>query len=123
MPNGARVLVANCGVGHRAESLHNAGFDVTAFDSDERKIEAARARVPKRRLEKRELLWLHVEHEGFPPVFDAALCVEGEATEDLVRRLYAALRPGGVLVVAAGMPLPAGATVVRRDVLVTVRKM
>ena len=99
-----RVLDAACGVGRHAALFHQWGLTVEGADVSPEMIARARAQHG----EPRGLSWVVRPFEQTTPDagFDAVVCIGNSlalvpdlaAAEAAVGRLYAALRPGGVLV-------------------------
>jgi SAM-dependent methyltransferase len=94
------VLDAGCGTGRLLVPLREAGFDVDGCDASADMIERARRRAPD------AMLWVSPLHELDPPRRYASIIVCGvlglgsTREQDLegLRRLQAALEPGGTLV-------------------------
>ncbi len=109
VPKGARLLDVPCGIGRRALVLAEHGYDVTAVDSNEVAVEAARTRVPPSAALR--LRYLSRGKEALPGLgsderFDAILCMDhalgrGPPEEDaaFLRRLRAHVADAGLLVV------------------------
>jgi 2-polyprenyl-3-methyl-5-hydroxy-6-metoxy-1,4-benzoquinol methylase len=101
LPRRARVLDAGCGPGRVGAALHARGHTVVGIDVDPVLIEAARADHPGPRWEVGDLATLQLDE----PPFDAAvlagnvLVYVAPGTErEILRRLAAHVRPGGVVV-------------------------
>jgi SAM-dependent methyltransferase len=98
--SGNRVLHLLCGTGRESSDLVELGALVTAVDSDEAAIEAARRRRP-------ELPWVHADVHALPPElllgrWDLVYLGYGSlgrlrALDAWAGGVAAALRPGGVL--------------------------
>lgn len=92
---GARVLDAGAGSGLLTRRLVELGCDVTAVDSSPAMLDQLRAVTPNCILSKLEEL-------DVPAEFDAVLAIGVlnfvTTPEDTLRRLCAAVKPGGVLV-------------------------
>ena len=94
------VLDAGCGAGRLLVPLREAGFDVDGCDASADMVERARRRAPD------ATLWVSPLHELDPPRRYASIVVCGvlglgsTRAQDLegLRRLRAALEPGGTLV-------------------------
>ncbi|WP_306316808.1 MULTISPECIES: bifunctional 2-polyprenyl-6-hydroxyphenol methylase/3-demethylubiquinol 3-O-methyltransferase UbiG [unclassified Streptomyces] len=127
VPEGARVLDAGCGTGRVMIRLAELGYDCVGIDLDASMLEVARERAP-------QLPWFQVDLTEFDPAAlgitaDFELVVAAgnvlplltpgtEAT--VVKRLAAALRPGGLLVTgfgldAAHLPVPPTITLPEYD--------
>ncbi|MBA2952013.1 class I SAM-dependent methyltransferase [Streptomyces himalayensis] len=127
VPAGARVLDAGCGTGRVAIRLAELGYDCVGIDLDASMLDVARAQAP-------ELPWYRTDLAEFDPAqigidadFDLVVAAGNvlpllapgtEAT--VVKRLAAALRPGGLLVAgfgldAAHLPVPPGITLPEYD--------
>ena len=97
---GARVLDAGCGTGRVARELARRGYEVVGVDNDASMLAVARAEAPQLPWRLDDLAAL-ADSEQYDLVVAAGnvmvyLAVGTEA--DVVRRLAAALRPGGHLV-------------------------
>ncbi|MEU5096504.1 class I SAM-dependent methyltransferase [Streptomyces sp. NPDC020996] len=127
VPAGARVLDAGCGTGRVMIRLAELGYECVGVDLDESMLAVARKQAP-------DLPWFHTDLTGFDPAllgiaadFDLVvaagnvfplLAAGTEAT--VVKRLAAALRPGGLLVSGFGLdedhlPVPPGITLAEYD--------
>ncbi|MBA4863042.1 class I SAM-dependent methyltransferase [Streptomyces sp. PSKA54] len=127
VPAGSRVLDAGCGTGRVAIRLAELGYDCVGIDLDASMLDVARAQAP-------ELPWYRTDLAEFDPAqlgidadFDLVVAAGNvlpllapgtEAT--VVKRLAAALRPGGLLVAgfgldAAHLPVPPGITLPEYD--------
>ncbi|MET9498401.1 class I SAM-dependent methyltransferase [Streptomyces sp. NPDC006552] len=126
-PAGARVLDAGCGTGRVMIRLAELGYDCVGIDLDASMLEVARAHAP-------HLPWFQVDLAEFDPAalgiapdFDLVVAAGNvlplltPGTEGaVVKRLAAALRPGGVLVAgfgldAAHLPVPPTITLPEYD--------
>jgi SAM-dependent methyltransferase len=127
VPGGARVLDAGCGTGRVMIRLAELGHDCVGVDLDASMLAVARARAP-------ELPWFQADLAEFDPRalgiaadFDLVvaagnvlqLVADGTAAT-VVRRLTAALRPGGLLVAGFGLdeahlPVPPSLTLEQYD--------
>ena len=99
VPPGARVLDAGCGTGRVAVELARRGYDVVGVDDDASMLEVAR-RSSAVRWHEADLSVLELG-ERFDLVVAAGNVVVflAEGTEqEVLRRLAAHLRPGGLLV-------------------------
>ncbi len=127
VPAGARVLDAGCGTGRVMIRLTELGYDCVGVDLDASMLAVAREQAP-------DLPWFQVDLAEFEPGrlgiaadFDLVvaagnifplLAAGTEAT--VVRRLAAALRPGGLMVAgfgldAAHLPVPPSITLSEYD--------
>jgi SAM-dependent methyltransferase len=94
------VLDAGCGAGRLLAPLLDAGYDVDGCDVSAGMIERCRERVPDANL------WVSALHELDPPRRYASIVCSGvfglgssrEQDEQALRRLHAALEPGGTLI-------------------------
>lgn len=94
------VLDAGCGTGRVARELARRGVDVVGVDSDSSMLDVARAEAPQLRWVEADLSVLDLG-ERFDVVVAAGNVVVflAPGTEaDVVRRMAAHLRPGGLLV-------------------------
>lgn len=127
VPAGARVLDAGCGTGRVMIRLAELGYDCVGVDLDASMLAAARKQAPR-------LPWFQQDLAEFDPAllgiaagFDLVvaagnifpLLAPGTETA-VVRRLSAALRPGGLLVAGFGLdevhlPVPPGLTLPEYD--------
>ena len=111
VPPGSRVLDAGCGTGRVAIELARRGYDVAGVDSDASMLDVARAAAPS--LPWRLLDLAALEDQAAYDLVVAAgnvmiFLAEGTGPQ-VVRRLAAALRPGGLLVSGwstEGLPVP-----------------
>lgn len=97
---GRRVLDAGCGTGRVARELARRGFDVVGVDNDASMLEQARSAAPELRWVDADLATLDLG-ERFDVVVAAGNVVVflAPGTEgEVVRRMAAHVRPGGVLV-------------------------
>ncbi|MFJ9179942.1 class I SAM-dependent methyltransferase [Streptomyces sp. NPDC102360] len=127
VPAGARVLDAGCGTGRVMIRLAELGYDGVGIDLDASMLDVARERAP-------QLPWYQTDLAEFDPAdlgiaadFDLVVAAGNvmplltpgtEAT--VVKRLAAALRPGGLLVAgfgldAAHLPVPPTITLPEYD--------
>ncbi|CAM5719590.1 class I SAM-dependent methyltransferase [Streptomyces hirsutus] len=127
VPAGARVLDAGCGTGRVMIRLAELGYDCVGVDLDASMLAVAQQQAP-------ELPWFQADLAGFEPDllgiaadFDLVvaagnvfplLAVGTEAT--VVKRLAAALRPGGLMVAGFGLdeahlPVPPSITLSAYD--------
>src|SRR5712692_9994400 len=105
---GAHLLDVPCGIGRRAVGLAESGYEITAIDTNEIGIAAAKERVPAAVANR-----LHLAaspRDALPGLpagtrFDAILCLDhalgrGSTADDVafLRRLQAHARPGGRLI-------------------------
>jgi SAM-dependent methyltransferase len=97
---GTPVLEIGCGHGDDTATLADAGLQVIAFDLSALSVRIATARVPSAYIEQRDI------RAPFPPAARelggvvASLSLHyfsWDDTVDIVRRIRAVLRPGGVL--------------------------
>ncbi|MFI8997358.1 class I SAM-dependent methyltransferase [Streptomyces sp. NPDC053542] len=131
VPPGARVLDAGCGTGRVMIRLTELGYDCVGVDLDASMLAVAREQAP-------DLPWYQVDLTEFEPDtlgiaadFDLVvaagnifplLATGTEAT--VVKRLAAALRPGGLMVAgfgldAAHLPVPPSITLPEYDAYCT----
>jgi len=105
---GAQLLDVPCGIGRRAVGLAESGYEITAIDTNEIGIAAAKERVPAAVANR-----LHLAaspRDALPGLpagtrFDAILCLDhalgrGSTADDVafLHRLEAHARPGGKLI-------------------------
>ncbi|MER5888762.1 class I SAM-dependent methyltransferase [Streptomyces sp. NPDC001941] len=124
---GARVLDAGCGTGRVMLRLAELGYDCVGVDLDSSMLEVARERAPR-------LPWFQADLAAFDPAvlgvaadFDLVVAagnvmpLVAPGTEaEVLKRLTAALRPGGLLVAgfgldAAHLPVPPALTLEEYD--------
>jgi SAM-dependent methyltransferase len=100
VPPGSRVLDAGCGTGRVALELARRGYHVTGVDSDASMLDVARAAAPDLPWELQDLAGY--DGDGSYDVAVAAgnvmIFLAPGTGPEVVRRLAAALRPGGLLV-------------------------
>ncbi|RXX47304.1 hypothetical protein DCW30_03885, partial [Streptomyces alfalfae] len=127
VPAGARVLDAGCGTGRVMIRLAELGYDCVGVDRDASMLAVARRQAP-------ELLWAQADLATLDPAelriaadFDLVVAAGNifpllaPGTEaEVVRRLAATLRPGGLLVAgfgldAAHLPVPPTITLPEYD--------
>jgi len=127
VPPGARVLDAGCGTGRVMIRLAELGYDCVGVDLDDSMLAVARKNAP-------ELTWLQADLAAFDPAalgvpvdFDLVVAAGNifpllaSGTEpEAVRRLAAALKPGGLLVAGFGLdrahlPVPPSITLAEYD--------
>lgn len=110
VPVGSRVLDAGCGTGRVMIRLAELGYDCVGVDLDASMLAVARKQAPG-------LPWFQADLAGFEPEslgiaggFDLVVAAGNifpllaPGTESaVVERLYAALRPGGLLVAGFGL--------------------
>lgn len=97
---GAAVLDAGCGTGRVARELGRRGYAVVGVDNDASMLDVARAEAPELSWRLQDLAALE-DSEEYDLVVAAGnvMVYVAEGTEDeVVQRLAAALRPGGLLV-------------------------
>ncbi|MBI5281427.1 MAG: methyltransferase domain-containing protein [Candidatus Solibacter usitatus] len=98
---GERILDAGCGTGQLTEKLAASGALVTGIDSSAAMLEQARIVCPQGAFVQADLL----EFEGrgeFDGVFSNAVLHWIRPPERAAQRMYAALKPGGRLVIEMG---------------------
>ncbi len=101
---GAKVLDLGCGPGLYTQRLAQAGLNVTGVDFSASSIEYAKGRAKKERLDIRYILGDYLE-TGIGEGYDAVLLIycdfgvlDPTQRGQLLRRIHAALRPGGCFV-------------------------
>jgi SAM-dependent methyltransferase len=100
VPPGSRVLDAGCGTGRVAIELAARGYDVAGVDSDASMLDVARAAAPGLPWQLLDLVDL-AEEAAYDLVVAAGnvmIFLAPGTGPQVVRRLAAALRPGGLLV-------------------------
>ncbi|MEU8893440.1 class I SAM-dependent methyltransferase [Streptomyces sp. NPDC048442] len=127
VPAGASVLDAGCGTGRVMIRLSELGYDCVGVDLDESMLDVARAQAPQLPWFRADLAEFDPELLGIAADFDLVVAAGNvlplltpgtEAT--VIRRLAAALRPGGLLVAgfgldAAHLPVPPTTTLPEYD--------
>ncbi|MFJ8826963.1 class I SAM-dependent methyltransferase [Streptomyces sp. NPDC102467] len=127
LPAGARVLDAGCGTGRVMIRLAELGYDCVGIDLDASMLDEARARAP-------QLPWFQVDLAEFDAAaldisanFDLVVAagnviplVHPGTEAAVLKRLAAAVRPGGLLVAgfgldAAHLPVPPTITLPEYD--------
>jgi SAM-dependent methyltransferase len=103
LPPGSAVLDAGCNRGGAALFLANQGFDVQGIDINPSAISAARQRAAEGQLTNARFSIADVLDTTLPQ-FDAVVAIrlltclpEPALRADALSRIYAALRPGGVI--------------------------
>ncbi|MEV1022954.1 class I SAM-dependent methyltransferase [Streptomyces sp. NPDC050264] len=127
VPAGARVLDAGCGTGRVMIRLAELGYDCVGIDLDASMLDVARAQAPQLPFFQVDLAEFDPALVGIAADFDLVVAAGNvlplltpgtEAT--VVKRLAAALRPGGLLVAgfgldAAHLPVPPTITLPEYD--------
>jgi len=127
VPAGARVLDAGCGTGRVMIRLAELGYDCVGVDLDASMLAVAQRQAPELPWFQADLAEFEPELLGIAADFDLVvaagnifplLATGTEAT--VVRRLAAALRPGGLLVAGFGLdeahlPVPPSITLSEYD--------
>lgn len=96
---GGRILDVGCGVGRDALAFAELGYQVVAFDASDEMVRRAGERVAGRG----EVLQMRFEDTAWREEFDgiwacaSLLHVQAAKLPSVIRRLRAALRPGGVM--------------------------
>ncbi len=124
---GARVLDAGCGTGRVMIQLAELGYECVGVDLDASMLEEARRQAPELPWYQADLVEFDPDRLGIAADFDLVVAAgnvlpllnPGDEAE-VVRRLSAALRPGGLLVVgfgldAAHLPVPPSLTLPEYD--------
>jgi 2-polyprenyl-3-methyl-5-hydroxy-6-metoxy-1,4-benzoquinol methylase len=100
LPPGGKILDAGCGSGRDSRLLSESGFDVTAIDGSAEMVAAAKqlTELPVQHLMFQQL----AIEEQFDGVWACAslLHVPLNELDDVLSRLVASLRPGGILYVS-----------------------
>ncbi|WNI33479.1 class I SAM-dependent methyltransferase [Streptomyces sp. ITFR-6] len=122
LPAGARVLDAGCGTGRVMIRLAELGYDCVGVDLDASMLAVARKQAPGLPWFQTDLAEFEPARLGFTGGFDLVVAAGNifpllaPGTEAaVVKRLSAALRPGGLLVAGFGLdeahlPVPPGLT-------------
>ena len=99
LPKHGRVLDLGCAYGRDAELLTRKGFAVTGVDFSGAMIRKARRRVPKATFIVQDVQRLPLRKNTFDGVWASAvlLHVSKKAVPRILHKLYAVLRPGGLL--------------------------
>ncbi|MEU7486967.1 class I SAM-dependent methyltransferase [Streptomyces sp. NPDC042319] len=127
VPAGARVLDAGCGTGRVMIRLAELGYDCVGVDLDASMLAVAREQAPDLPWFQADLAEFEPDRLGIAADFDLVVAAGNifpllapgtEAT--VVKRLAAALRPGGLLVAgfgldAAHLPVPPSITLSEYD--------
>lgn len=110
VPPGARVLDAGCGTGRVAIRLAEAGYDCVGVDLDASMLAQARRAAPAIPWVLADLATLDVRAHGLAAAFDLVVAagnvvplVAPGTEQQVVARLAAHLRPGGLLVAGFGL--------------------
>jgi SAM-dependent methyltransferase len=100
VPLGTRVLDAGCGTGRVGIELARRGYDVVGADSDASMLEVARSNAPDLPWHLTDLAALEDEaaYDLVVAAGNVMIFLEPGTGPEVVRRLAAALRPGGLLV-------------------------
>ena len=127
VPAGARVLDAGCGTGRVTIRLAELGYDCVGVDLDASMLAVAQRQAPELPWLQADLGELEPELLGIAADFDLVIAAGNifpllaTGTEAaVVRRLAAALRPGGLLVAGFGLdeahlPVPPSITLTEYD--------
>ncbi|MEU0836783.1 class I SAM-dependent methyltransferase [Streptomyces sp. NPDC005969] len=127
VPVGARVLDAGCGTGRVMIRLAELGYDCVGVDLDASMLAVAQKQAPGLPWFQLDLAGFEPDLLGIAPDFDLVvaagnvfplLAVGAEVT--VVKRLAAALRPGGLMVAGFGLdeahlPVPPSITLAEYD--------
>ena len=110
LPDGGRVLDAGCGTGRVGIELARRGYEVVGVDVDAGMLAHARDRAPGLPWVQADLAALDADAHGLGAPFDLVVAagnvvpLVAHGTEaEVVRRLAAVLRPGGLLVAGFGL--------------------
>ncbi len=98
---GERILDLGCGTGPLARRLADAGADVVGVDSSPAMVERARAAYPDLRFDVADATTMAFDRP-FDALFSNAVLHWVRPPEAAVDRMFAALRPGGRLVLEMG---------------------
>lgn len=104
LPQGATVLELGCGAGAACARVAEAGFAVTGVDVSLAQLELARTRAPGATFLHADFLDLELPHESFDAVcsFYVLNHVPRDRLADLIDRIAAWLKPGGLFMHAFG---------------------
>lgn len=97
LPKGGKLLDLGCGTGRDTQAIHEAGFDVTAVDGSAEMASEAEKRIG------RPVMVMLFEDMTFDRCFDgiwasaSLLHVPRAGLPDVLRRVHAALKPGGLV--------------------------
>ncbi len=100
VPPGSRVLDAGCGTGRVAVELARRGYEVAGVDSDASMLDVARATAPDLAWELQDLAAYDGDaaYDLVVAAGNVMIFLAPGTGPEVVRRLAAALRPGGLLV-------------------------
>lgn len=105
LPNGSAILDLYCGYGRHAIKLAKRGFQITGVDSTVSFLEIARQKATEagvdakfEQYDMRELAY-EIEFDAVISMFAAFGFFSDEENEQVVGRIYQALKPGGVLLI------------------------
>ena len=100
VPPGSRVLDAGCGTGRVGIELARRGYDVVGVDSDASMLEVAREQAPALDWRLQDLVDLRDEraYDLVVAAGNVMVFLSPGTGPEVVQRLAAALRPGGLLV-------------------------
>jgi trans-aconitate methyltransferase len=98
---GERILDLGCGTGPLTQQIADAGAEVTGIDASPAMIAQARQTYPGLQFEVADALTMNLS-EQFDAIFSNAVLHWVKPPEIAAQRMYAALKPGGRLVLEMG---------------------
>lgn len=100
---GRKALDAGCGIGHNTFLLEELRYEVTAIDVSDYAIQKLQTAVARLGKTTPRFLTADLDRDSLPGQFDLIICWEviehTHEPENVIRKLYDALLPGGVLII------------------------